>query len=103
MQPKFLRSLFFLLFLNIIIKPVWLLGIDRGVQRATGIESYGLYAFILSLAFYMQMALDPGLHTHNNKQLAQNPNLLSKNLSEFLPLKIILSSIYFIATLCIGI
>ncbi len=81
MQAKYLRSLFFLIFLNVIIKPVWLLGIDRGVQHAAGIDSYGLYYFILSISFYLQMVLDPGLHTHNNKSLAQDPNRLSENLT----------------------
>ena len=102
MQAKYLRSLFILIFLNVIIKPVWLLGIDRGVQHATGIDEYGLYYFILSISFYLQMVLDPGLHTHNNKLLAQEPNRLSDNLSEFLPLKIILSLVYILATLGIG-
>jgi len=102
MQAKYLRSLFFLIFLNVIIKPVWLLGIDRGVQHATGIDEYGLYYFILSISFYLQMVLDPGLHTHNNKLLAQEPNRLSHNISEFLPLKIILSLVYILATLGIG-
>lgn len=103
MQAKYLRSLFFLIFLNVIIKPVWLLGIDRGVQHATGIDEYGLYYFLLSISFYLQMVLDPGLHTHNNKLLAQDPNQLSNNLSEFLPLKIILSIVYIFATLAIGV
>jgi O-antigen/teichoic acid export membrane protein len=103
MQAKYLRSLFFLLFLNLIIKPVWLLGIDRGVQRAVGIDSYGLYYFIISISFYLQMVLDPGLHTHNNKTLAKNPDSLSQNLTEFIPLKLILSLVYVLATLVIGI
>jgi len=102
MQAKYLRSLFFLLFLNLIIKPVWLLGVDRGVQRAVGIDHYGLYYFIISLSFYLQMVLDPGLHTHNNKTLAQSPNKLSDNLAHFLPLKLILSGVYVLATLGIG-
>ena len=102
MQAKYLRSLFFLLFLNVIIKPVWLLGIDRGVQHAVGIDSYGLYYFIISISFYLQMVLDPGLHTHNNKSLAKDPNLLSHNLTEFLPLKFLLSVAYILATLGIG-
>jgi O-antigen/teichoic acid export membrane protein len=103
MQAKYLRSLFFLLFLNLIIKPVWLLGIDRGVQRMAGIDSYGLYYFIISISFYLQMVLDPGLNTHNNKTLAQDPGKLSSNLAEFLPLKLLLSALYIIATLAIGI
>ncbi|MDQ3073362.1 MAG: polysaccharide biosynthesis C-terminal domain-containing protein [Bacteroidota bacterium] len=104
MRPQsFFRNLLLLIFLNLLIKPFWLLGIDRTVQNITGPEAYGLYYALFSLSFYTQILLDPGLHTFNNREIAGNPLLLSKYLASFVPLKIILSGIYLGATLLGGV
>ncbi len=102
MQPKHFRSLFLLLFLNLLIKPFWILGIDRNVQLSVGEANYGLYASLFSFSLLLQIILDPGLHTHTNKMLAQNPSLLSKYISSFIPLKLILCAVYIIISLIFG-
>jgi O-antigen/teichoic acid export membrane protein len=103
MQPKVLRSLFFMLFLNLIIKPFWLLGIDRTVQNLVGTAQYGVYYALFNLTFYLQIVLDPGLHTYNNTSIAQDNNRLSDHLSSFLPLKILLCLLYLSGTIILGI
>jgi O-antigen/teichoic acid export membrane protein len=102
MQAKFIRSLFFLILLNLLIKPFWLLGVDRTVQNLAGTAEYGIYAVLFNLSLYLQIFLDPGLHTFNNTTLAQNPQKLSVQLSRYVPLKIGLSVIYFALTLGLG-
>ncbi|MGZ5282432.1 MAG: oligosaccharide flippase family protein [Bacteroidia bacterium] len=102
MQSKFIRSLFFLILLNLLIKPFWLLGVDRTVQNVVGTAQYGIYAVLLNMSLYLQIFLDPGLHTFNNTLLAQNPAKLSVQLSRYVPLKIGLSVIYFGLTLGLG-
>src|SRR5687768_12917609 len=102
MQPRVLRSLVLLLALNVLIKPLWLLGIDREVQNLNGAAAYGLYYALFNLSLYLQILLDPGLHTWNNKTIAQNPEQLSDILSRLLPLKGILSLLYLAVTLGLG-
>src|SRR5690348_16607448 len=99
MQARYVRSLFLLLLLNLLIKPLWLLGIDRGVQNAAGTASYGLYYALFNFSFYLQILLDPGLHTYNSQSLARQPEHLSENLSRYLPLKLILSLGYLLLTI----
>lgn len=102
MQPKFIRSLFFLLLLNLLIKPFWLLAIDRKVQNIVGMETYGLYYALFNLTYYLQILLDPGIHTYNNKLLAKDGTLLSQNVSDFMPMKFMFSLVYLVLTLVLG-
>lgn len=102
MQKSHFRSLFLLLFLNLLIKPFWLLGIDRGVQNAVGTHIYGLYYALFAFSMYAQIVLDPGLHTYNSREIAQDNNTLSRYFSAFLPLKFFLSGAYFIITIIAG-
>ena len=94
MQSKHFRSLFLLLLLNLLIKPFWILGIDRNVQLAVGEESYGLFYALFSFSFWLQIVLDPGLDTFTKRGLAHNPSQLSKYISSFIPLKLGLALVY---------
>ena len=51
MQRKFVTNLALVLALNLLIKPFWILGIDRAVQNAVGTEQYGFYYAIFNFSF----------------------------------------------------
>ncbi|MCL2289307.1 MAG: oligosaccharide flippase family protein [Bacteroidetes bacterium] len=102
-QKDFIFNIFFLLFLNLLIKPFWILGIDRGVQNAVGAESYGLYFAVLNFTIIFNMLLDFGLTNFNNRNIAQNTQLLSKHVSSILSLKVLLGVLYFVIVLFAGI
>lgn len=57
MQKKFVSSLLLLLFLNLLVKPLWIFGIDLTVQNRVGAEQYGLYAAIFSFTFVFNLSL----------------------------------------------
>jgi len=105
-QKDFLLNLFILLFLNLLIKPFWLFGIDLGVQKSVGTESYGLYYAVFNFTLIFNMLLDMGLTNFNNRNIAQNTQLLSKHISGILSLRIVLAVFYllivFVAGLIIG-
>src|SRR5688572_17185314 len=106
MQKKFITNLAFLLFLNLLIKPFWLLGIDRAVQNVTGAESYGSYYALFNFSFLFNILLDIGITNFNNRNISQNRHLLDKHLSGILMLRLGLALVYilvnFIASLIIG-
>ena len=102
MQKSHFRSLLLLLFLNLLIKPLWLLGIDRTVQNTVGMQVYGLYYALFTFSMWMQLILDPGIHTFNNREIAQDNTTISGYFSAFLPLKFILAIFYFIITIIAG-
>lgn len=102
MQRKFLTNLALLLFVNLLVKPFWVLGIDRNVQNVVGPESYGFYFVILNASFIFNILLDFGITNFNNRNIAQNNHLLNKHLSGILVLKLLLAVIYVVVTLAFG-
>lgn len=102
MQKKFLTNLGLLLFLNLLVKPFWVLGIDRSVQNAVGAEDFGFYFSILNFSFLFNILLDFGVTNFNNRNIAQNQQLLNKHFSGILILKLLLGIVYFVVTFTIG-
>ena len=98
MQKVFFRNLIFLVTLNILIKPIWILGIDRTVQNVVGLASYGIYFVLFNLSMLTQILLDVGISNYNNRYLAQNENELTSHLSNIFSIKLILSGIYILVT-----
>ncbi len=96
MQRKFLTNLGLLLFLNLLIKPFWILGIDRTVQNLVGAAEYGMYFAVFNFSFLFNIMLDFGITNFNNKNIAQNNHLLNKHFSAILVLKFMLAIGYFL-------
>ncbi len=96
MQRKFLTNLGLLLFLNLLIKPVWIFGIDLTVQRIVGVGNYGFYFVILNFSFLFNIILDLGITNFNNRNIAQHNHLLNKHFSGILVLKLLLGLVYVI-------
>jgi len=106
MRKKFLTNLALLLFLNLLIKPFWIFGIDRTVQNLVGALDYGFYFSVFNFAFLFSMLLDLGITNFNNRNIAQHHHLLNKYLSGILILKVLLlvayTSFTFLAAWIIG-
>ena len=99
MKRKFITNLLLLLFLNVLIKPFWIFGIDLTVQNMVGDESYGLYFSLLNFSMILNILLDLGITSFNNKNIAQNRHLLKKHVSNIVGLKFLLAGVY--AVVCI--
>ncbi|MBL7972596.1 MAG: oligosaccharide flippase family protein [Prolixibacteraceae bacterium] len=99
MKRKFITNLLLLLFLNVLIKPFWIFGIDLTVQNMVGDESYGLYFSLLSFSMLLNILLDLGITNYNNRNIAQHSQLLKKHISNIIGLKLLLAGIY--AVVCI--
>src|SRR6186713_2505087 len=102
MQRKFVTNLALVLTLNLLIKPFWILGIDRYVQIAVGAETYGYYYALFNFSFLLNILLDFGITNFNNKNIAQNNHLLSKHFASIVILRIMLAFIYCVITITVG-
>lgn len=102
MNKKFLKNIIFLLFINLLIKPFWILGIDVAVQNLVGDTSYGLYLAISQFSYLFYILLDLGLTNFNNRNIAQNNQLLSKHFVGISQAKIFLTVLYFLVIFIIG-
>lgn len=101
MQKKFLSNLILLVFLNLLVKPFWIF-VEINVQNATGTEQYGMYFALLNMSLIINFLLDLGITNYNNRNIAQNNQLLQKHLSGIVMLRFLLAAVYFIIVMSIG-
>ena len=102
LQHKLVSGLFWVLLLNLIIKPVWILGIEVGVQNSVGAEAYGFYFSIFNLAYIFNILLDAGITNYNTRNIARSPHLIQKHLSGILTIKLLLLGLYAAVTFTVG-
>jgi O-antigen/teichoic acid export membrane protein len=96
MKKSFLTNLAFLIFVNLLVKPFWILGIDRGVQNALGAGEYGFYFALLNFSFLFNMLLDFGISNFNNRAVARKSSMLQQLMPAILPAKLLFALLYFI-------
>ena len=94
-QKDFVFNLCLLIFLNLLVKPFWMLGVDVGVQNSVGAANYGIYFSILNFTLLFNMVLDMGTTNFNNRNIARNNQLLDKHLSSYIILRLLLGVVYF--------
>jgi O-antigen/teichoic acid export membrane protein len=94
MQRTFLSSLAFLVLINLLVKPAWILGIDLSVQNRVGFDAYGIYFALFNFSYLFHIVLDAGITNYNNKTIAAQPGLLGKYLSNILLIKAGLALVY---------
>lgn len=102
MQRKFLVNLLFLLFLNLLVKPFWIFGIDRTVQNVVGADGYGSYFALLNLTIVLNILLDGGITNYNNRNISQHQHLLGKYFSNLVAIRFLLAVLYAIICFIIG-
>ncbi|MBL7926006.1 MAG: oligosaccharide flippase family protein [Bacteroidia bacterium] len=94
MQKKFITNIAFLVFVNILVKPFWILGIDRAVQNAVGTEHYGFYASLFNFSLLFNIFLDLGITNYNSRNISQNMQLVQKHFSGIVALRLLLAGLY---------
>lgn len=102
MDRRFLKNIVFLLFVNLLIKPFWILGVDRAVQVGVGDAAYGSYLALFNFAYLFYIVLDIGLTNFNNRNIAQYPHLLAKHFAGISQAKVFLSVVYFAIIFTVG-
>ncbi|MBI1185686.1 hypothetical protein GC194_15570 [bacterium] len=95
MLNKFLKSLSLVLLLNLLVKPFWVLFVDRLVQEQVGNVAFGMFQTFTSITIIFSIVLDPGLKNYYNTTLSSNRGLHQKLTGEYLGLKFLLSLLFF--------
>jgi O-antigen/teichoic acid export membrane protein len=101
-QKKFIFNLGILIFLNLLIKPFWILGVEPSFQYSVGDVSYGMYSAVFSFSLLLSIFADIGLTNFNNKNITENNHLLTKHFSSMMSLKLFLGVVYMIITIGLG-
>ena len=102
MQNRFIKNIIFLLFLNLLVKPFWILGIDREVQNLLGDASYGTYQALFNFSYLFYILLDLGITNFNSRAVAQDPKNLSKHFGGLTEIKLLLGLLYAVVVFVVG-
>ncbi len=93
-SSRFYSALGWLIALNLIVKPVWVLGIDRQVQNSTGPSEYGAYFSLYNLSIVFGFLLDWGLTNWYNRHLAADRKEFIDKAGAFFFIKLLFALIY---------
>ena len=102
MQNRFIKNIIFLLFLNLLVKPFWILGIDREVQNMLGDALYGQYLSIFNFSYLFYILLDLGITNFNSRNIASDNKMLSKHFAGLAEIKLLLGVCYAIVIFAVG-
>lgn len=76
------------------VKPFWVLGIDRTVQNTVGHEAFGIYQALLNVTIIFQIVLDFGLQAYNTRVLTKSPKAMSNLFPNLVVIKLLFALIY---------
>ncbi|OAV44179.1 oligosaccharide flippase family protein [Lewinella sp. 4G2] len=102
MTNQFFRNALFQVSLNLLVKGIYLFGVERVVQNTLPEGDYGLYFSLLGLGMLLQVIADFGLQLYNSRELSGDRDRLAAYFPYFIGLKIILGSVFFLALLVVG-
>jgi O-antigen/teichoic acid export membrane protein len=102
MKKNFSANLLFLLVLNLLIKPVYVFGIEVGIQNEVGPSEYGLYYAMFNFTFLFNVLLDMGINNFQKIKVAENSDAGMKNMATLLPLKLGLAVLYMGVTVTVA-
>ena len=89
--------------LNLLVKPVWIFGIDLQVQQLTGYEAYGHYFALMNLTLMFNFLLDLGISAHFNREMARTKMADNALMQASLNAKCWLSFLYAIVVLLVAV
>ncbi len=90
--------LLFLLFINVLIKPVYIFCIDREIQNEVGVEAYGQYFILFNFCLLFSLLADGGIATFNTQYLSKNSRRFSWLFPNIVGIKLVLSISYLLVT-----
>lgn len=102
MLKKYLSDIAFMQVLNLLVKPVWILVIDRAVQNTLTQEIYGNYFALFNFSLMFFIILDLGLNGYNTTEISRDTNKIVSFAGNIIGLKILLMILYLIAAFGLG-
>ena len=94
MRRFFVKNILFVIAVNVLVKPIWSLFIDRVVQIRVGEKIYGTYAPLWSLSIIFSVILDFGITNYNTRTIAQNPDSLPEIFPSMFSARLVFTFIY---------
>ncbi len=94
MQRFFVKNILFTIAVNLLVKPIWVLLIDRSVQNTVPATEYGTYQALFNFGIIFQTVLDFGISNYNSKTIAAQPERLPTLFPAMLSARLVLMGVY---------
>ncbi len=102
MLKSFFKTAVWILLANLLVKVTWVLGIEVLMQNALGLQEYGMYYTLLNLSFIFSFFLDFGFARYNSTHTALENSINRERNVSIIRWKFILSAVYLLGTLLLG-
>lgn len=102
LKRVFITNLLIMLLANVLVKPIWVFGIDRVIQLKVGHTEYGLYTALLGLTVVFNILLDLGITSFNTREIAQDSHRIHFSLPNLFVAKLVLAVFYTLILLTIS-
>lgn len=102
MRKTFVSNLLFLVGLNVLIKPLYVLGVETEVQNRVGFAEYGSYFSLFSFALILNLLPDLGLTNWFNRHTAQKHAIDREEFNRIISLRLLLGVGYIITAIVVG-
>jgi len=96
MRREFILNLLFVIGANLLIKPIYIFGIDRTVQNVVGPDSYGIYFALFNFTLLFQIITDLGLQNFNNKTISQSRDQIHLFFPSILLIKTVFALVFLV-------
>lgn len=98
MSKRLFQNIFLLILVNLLIKPLWIFGIDLPVQNSVGEQEYGIYFILFNFSFLFHILLDLGINQFNNNEIASKNEKIGQLYGQLFYIKIALAAFYLLCT-----
>ncbi len=98
LNREFLINIALLVMINILIKPLYIFGIEARIQNLVGTENFGLYFALFNFIFLFQVVNDPGIQNFNSRFIAQGPDKIKFHFPRILGSKVLLGLCFMMIT-----
>jgi len=102
MLRKYISDIAFMQVINLLVKPIWILVIDRAVQNVLPQEVYGNYFALYNFSLMFFIILDLGLNSYNTTEISRDTQKIVSVAGHIIGLKLILMIVYVLAALGVG-
>jgi len=79
-KKEFYLNITLLILINLLIKPLYLFGIDAEVQNQVGNSDYGTYFALFNFLYIFHWVLDPGIQNYNTQAISKDRDSLQLRL-----------------------
>jgi O-antigen/teichoic acid export membrane protein len=92
LKKEFIYNIFFLLTINLLVKPLYIFGVEATIHNQ--VINYGLYFVFFNLVTQFQFINDPGIQNYNSIFIANNKSTINDYFPRLMGLKLFIFPVF---------